>query len=211
MKEESAQEDFSLRLNTLLIEARLTGLDDSVLKSFRTYLSLIVTWNARINLTAIRNEGSILSRHFLESIACAQAIPAGVKTLLDYGSGAGFPGVPIAICRPELAVTLAESQNKKAAFLREVIRTLGLAAKVHAGRAETLSQRFDCVTMRAVDRMQSAVSQAVQRLAAGGLLMPMTTNAELPLLQDAAAGEFIWKTIPLPLSEDRVIAIGTRA
>ena len=98
----------------------------SIEDRFDAYLSLIVRWNARTSLTAIRDEEGIVSRHFVESIACAVAVPAGVRTLLDFGSGAGFPGIPIALCRPEISVTLAESQNKKAAFLREAIRTLEL-------------------------------------------------------------------------------------
>ena len=83
-----------------------------------------------MNSTAIRDEEGILSRHFVESIACACALPAGIFTLLDFGSGAGFPGIPIALCRPEIAVILAESQGKKAAFLQEAVRVLGISAKV---------------------------------------------------------------------------------
>ena len=79
-------------------------------------------------LTAIRDEEGILTRHFVESIVCARALPAGIATLLDVGSGAGFPGIPIALCRSEIAVTLAESQGKKAAFLQEAVRVLGVAA-----------------------------------------------------------------------------------
>ncbi|MGB9145730.1 MAG: 16S rRNA (guanine(527)-N(7))-methyltransferase RsmG, partial [Acidobacteriaceae bacterium] len=81
------------------------------------YLALLLRWNARMNLTAVRDPESILRRHFAESLFAAEHIPPGVATLLDFGSGAGFPGIPIAIARPEIAVTLAESQNKKAAFL----------------------------------------------------------------------------------------------
>ena len=93
---------------------------------FEEYLALILRWNSRMNLTAIRDEEEILARHFVESIACAQHFPEGIGTLLDFGSGAGFPGIPIALCRPEIAVTLAESQSKKAAFLQETVRILGL-------------------------------------------------------------------------------------
>ena len=106
------------RLNALLAAAGLAELDAGLSHQFETYLSLLLRWNARMNLTAIRDEEGILARHFVESIACARALPAGIGTLLDFGSGAGFPGIPIALCRPEIAVTLAESQGKKAAFLR---------------------------------------------------------------------------------------------
>ena len=118
-----------IRLNALLAEAGLAPLDPAQTERFEAYLSLILRWNARVNLTAIRDEDGILRRHFVESIACARALPAGIATLLDFGSGAGFPGIPIALCRPEIAVTLAESQGKKAAFLREALRQLGLATR----------------------------------------------------------------------------------
>src|SRR6202161_3787210 len=107
------------RLTKLLAAAGPSPLSDEQLQLFISYLSLITRWNTRINLTAIRDQEGILSRHFVESIACARALPADIATLLDFGSGAGLPGIPIAICCPAIAVTLAESQGKKAAFLRE--------------------------------------------------------------------------------------------
>jgi 16S rRNA (guanine527-N7)-methyltransferase len=150
------------KLNALLTEVGHGPLDPSLITRFQDYLSLLLRWNARVNLTAIRDEDGILSRHFVESIACARALPAEIRTLLDFGSGAGFPGIPIALCRPEIAVTLAESQGRKAAFLQEAVRVLGISATVHAGRAEALTTPFDCVVLRAVDRMESAVQSAAQ-------------------------------------------------
>src|ERR1022692_801083 len=149
-----------LRLAALLAEAGIAPLDAEQADHFEAYLSLFVRWNERVNLTSIRDEEGILSRHLVESIACARALPAGITTLLDFGSGAGFPGIPIALCRPEIAVTLAESQGKKAAFLSEAVRVLGVAATVHSGRTEVLRNVFDCITMRAVDKMERAVQAA---------------------------------------------------
>ena len=158
------------RLNALLAQAGLPPLTAEQTKSFEVYLALLMRWNARLNLTAVRDEDGILSRHFVESIACARALPVGIGTLLDFGSGAGFPGIPIALYRPEIAVTLAESQGKKAAFLQEAVRVLGLQARVHAARAEVLAQQFDCVTLRAVDRMAEAVRSAAGRVVPCGWL-----------------------------------------
>lgn len=197
------------RLNALLIEAGLEPLEIGIARLFEVYLSLIIRWNMRVNLTAIREEEEILRRHFVESIACARALPAGIVTLLDFGSGAGFPGIPIALCRPEIAVTVAESQGKKAAFLREAVRVLELSATIHSARAETLSSTFDCVAMRAVDKMEVAVQAAAQLVRPGGWLAPMTTITNLPTLQSAAGSEFTWKeALPLPGSEERVIVLG---
>ncbi len=161
-------------------------------------------------MTAIRDQGGILSRHFVESIACARALPVGIATLLDFGSGAGFPGIPIALCRPEIDVTLAESTSKKAAFLQEAIRVLDITAKVHSQRAELLPDLFDCVTLRAVDRMELAVRAAAKLIRPGGWLALMTTRNEVARLQDAAGSSFIWpKMVPLP-GEERLIALGER-
>ncbi|MGB7546346.1 MAG: 16S rRNA (guanine(527)-N(7))-methyltransferase RsmG [Terracidiphilus sp.] len=199
------------RLNGFLGAAGLAPLEVAQSKTFGTYLALLLRWNARMNLTAIRDEDGILARHFVESIACARALPAGVATLLDFGSGAGFPGIPIAVCRPEIAVTLAESQGRKAAFLQEAVRVLELSAKVHAGRAEALASQFDCVTLRAVDRMERAVRAASGLVRPGGWLAVMTTRSELAKVQAAAYAEFCWSSpIPLPGSEDRVQVLASR-
>jgi 16S rRNA (guanine527-N7)-methyltransferase len=164
-----------------------------------------------MNLTAVRDTAGILSRHFLESIVCARLLPAEIATLLDFGSGAGFPGIPIALCRPGIAVTLAESQGKKAAFLQEAVRTLGISVTVHSGRAEILQERFDCVTLRAVDKMPQAVQAASRLVAPRGWVALMTTEGELNHLRldiDLALGEFA--VYPLRGSEQRVLAMARK-
>jgi 16S rRNA (guanine527-N7)-methyltransferase len=197
------------RLNALLMREGLPTLAASLEDRFNAYLSLILRWNARTSLTAIRGEEDIVSRHFVESIACAVAVPDSVRTLLDFGSGAGFPGIPIALCRPEISVTLAESQNKKAAFLREAVRTLELDTTVHGQRAEILTGPFDCVVLRAVDRISTAVSIASHLVSRSGWMMIMTTGSELPSVQKAASSGFTWeRNVRLPLSADRIIAVG---
>lgn len=204
------------RLAALLAEAALPALDPIVLRAFESYLALLLRWNSRINLTAIRDEDGILKRHFVESIACACALPENIATLLDFGSGAGFPGIPIALCRPSTLVTLAESQSKKAAFLQEAVRVLGLSTKVHGARADGLAVQFDCVTLRAVDRMSEAVTAAGELVSPGGYLAVMTTQGELRAVQSAAGPGFRWDSQhPLPGSEvqvpdGRILAIATR-
>jgi 16S rRNA (guanine527-N7)-methyltransferase len=202
------------RLNELLIEGRLAALDPELAVRFETYLALILKWNLRMNLTAIREEEGILGRHFVESIAAARALPPSIGTMLDFGSGAGLPGIPIALCRPEIRVTLAESQGKKAAFLREAVRVLDVGVVVHSGRAETLEARFDCVVLRAVDRMVGAVAAARGLIRTGGWLALMTTNAEFDsidaaAIDDATDKHIRWDVgIPLPFSHDRILILG---
>lgn len=200
------------RLNALLAESSLESLEALQIEQFKNYLSLLLRWNERMNLTAIRDEQGILKRHFVESIACARTLPDGIQSLLDFGSGAGFPGIPIALCRPEIVVTLAESQSKKAAFLNEAVRVLGAGAKVYSGRAERLDAQFDCVALRAVDKMERAVYAAGTLVRPGGWMALMTSEAELPKLELAAGVEFSWSKVFFQIAgEGRMLALGTRA
>jgi 16S rRNA (guanine527-N7)-methyltransferase len=166
------------------------------------YLALVLKWNARVNLTAIRSPEEIVRRHFGESLFAG--LHLGIcGSLLDFGSGAGFPGLPIQVLRPELRVTLAESRQKKASFLREVIRTLGLGAEVWPERAEEMpaARSFSVVTMRAVDEMQEAVVAAAPR-AAERLMVLGTRFAAYPAL----AAEFAEpEMIRIPESTERML------
>jgi 16S rRNA (guanine527-N7)-methyltransferase len=151
----------------------------ALVSQLQTYLDLLLRWNARTNLTAIRDPDEIVRRHFGESLFCARHLaPLQPSTLLDFGSGAGFPGLPIQLLLPNLKVTLAESQGKKATFLREVIRTLNLPTELWPHRVETMppDRQFDIVTLRAVDRMSTALAAARPRIAPGGYLVTFTAE-----------------------------------
>jgi 16S rRNA (guanine527-N7)-methyltransferase len=201
----------SLRLNAQLAEAGLEPLGGETASKFDAYLSLFVRWNERLNLSSVRGEEDVITRHLAESIVVARALPHGIASLLDFGSGAGLPGIPIALCRPEISVTLAESQGKKAAFLREAVRVLGIPAKVHAGRAEALHEVFDCVALRAVDKMPKAVAAAEKLVVPTGWLALMTTDTGLSGLQAAAGARFCWaEPVRMAGSERRLLALGQR-
>lgn len=198
-------------LNTILLAAGLAPLTAADVARFDAYLTLILRWNARMNLTAVRDTEGVVRRHFVESIATARSLPEGIRTLLDFGSGAGFPGIPIALCRPEMEITLAESQSKKAAFLQESVRVLGLTCSVWPKRAEKLEQQFDCVVLRAVDSMEKAVTSAAVLLAPGGWLGILTTRDEQAKLQRSLGNRFEWsEPVGLPDSEQRVSQLGKR-
>jgi 16S rRNA (guanine527-N7)-methyltransferase len=201
----------SAYLNELLAGACLEPLPPELARGFGEYLSLILRWNARMNLTAVRDPDEILSRHFVECIAVARALPAGIHSLLDFGSGAGLPGIPIALCRSEIAVTLAESQGKKAAFLQEAVRVLGLTARVHAGRVEEIAAAFDCVTLRAVDKMEEAIKVAAGVVRPAGWLALMVTSDDSARLASCAGDRFSWTMqVAQPGSESRMLALGQR-
>ncbi|WP_263382702.1 16S rRNA (guanine(527)-N(7))-methyltransferase RsmG [Granulicella arctica] len=169
---------------------------DLLLDQLSTYLDLLLKWNARTNLTAIRSPEEIVTRHFGESLFAGRHLPQA-RTLLDFGSGAGFPGLPIQLLRPELHVLLAESQNKKATFLREAVRTLGLQTEVWAGRVEALpaERLFDVVTLRAVDDMDAALIAARPRVQTNGMLAILTVRSG------------VGNEIPLPNSDSAVLRL----
>nr|WP_229668911.1 16S rRNA (guanine(527)-N(7))-methyltransferase RsmG [Edaphobacter acidisoli] len=176
------QSDISEAQIEALLAPYLPEIPAGLAAKLSQYLNLLFKWNARTNLTAIRDPGQIVQRHFGESLFAGRHVGFETKTLLDLGSGAGFPGLPIALLRPEIAVTLAESQNKKATFLREAVRTLGLQnVEVWAERAEALpeTRQFDIVTLRAVDHMAAAFAAAVPR-ASREILLLAGAHPELP-------------------------------
>ncbi len=185
----------------------------TLIPQLSAYLDLLLKWNARTNLTAIRDPEEIVRRHFGGSLFAARhlnpgnlvpsAADAGTITLLDFGSGAGFPGLPIALLRPDIRATLAESQNKKATFLREAVRTLDLPnVEVWAARVETLpaDRQFRIVTLRAVDNMEAALSAAKARIAPGGQLALLTTVPQVP-----NGG----RSLPLPNSQSGTLYLQT--
>lgn len=154
-----------------------------LLAKLASYLDLLLRWNARTNLTAIRDPEEIVRRHFGESLFAGRVLSPALAegaTLLDVGSGGGFPGLPIQLLRPDLRVTLAESQGKKAAFLREAARNLNQKTEIFGGRVEAMapSRTFDVVTLRAVDNMEIAIQLATARVAPGGTLAILGESRE---------------------------------
>jgi 16S rRNA (guanine527-N7)-methyltransferase len=176
-----------------------------------SYGNLLLHWNTRLSLTAIRDEAELVERHLMEGVFAAEHHPAGT-TSLDFGSGTGVPGIPIATCRENLQVTLAESHRKKAAFLQETVRVLGLKAVVHSGRAETLVPgTFDAVWMRAVERSAAMLPLAATLVGPGGSLCLLGTGTAPRIDASSSKGSsWQWKTLPLPGSKDRVLHIGQR-
>lgn len=202
-------------LERALDDAGLQGLSPEAAARFASYLALLMRWNSKFNLTAVRDPDAIIRRHFIECIQCAQSLPAvpDGSTLLDFGSGAGLPGIPIAICRPEIRITLAESQKKKAAFLRESVRCLGLGARVFDGRVEDLpSERdFSIVTLRAVDKMVEACQIALTQLAAQGWIVIFATEKTESELRAALPAIRWLRRLPIHDSDIGLILLGQKA
>jgi 16S rRNA (guanine527-N7)-methyltransferase len=185
----------------------------------QAYLDLLLRWNARINLTAVRNPEEIVTRHFGESLFAARllrdagafASTAGVApTLADVGSGAGFPGIPIKLFAPQIRLTLIEAQNKKATFLREVLRTLDIErAEVFGGRAENWNQRAAIVTMRAVEKFERALPVTAALVANRGTLCLLIGASQTESSQQALGREWQFgAAVPVPDSDGRVALVG---
>jgi 16S rRNA (guanine527-N7)-methyltransferase len=198
------------QIEKAFIEAGISGLPAGAYERFHAYLELLLRWNQRLSLTAVREPEQIIQRHFVECAFVARHLPLDIATLLDYGSGAGLPGIPIAICRPEIRVTLAEAHGKKASFLREALRVLSLGGGVYDGRVETMAaeNRFDAVAMRAVEKMDLAIPLALQRVKQ--YLVLLTTERSV-LARGKAAVELEWlEPIPVPNTRQMVLEIGRR-
>ena len=168
------------------------------------HYTVLMQWNRKMNLSAIREPEKVVRRHYGESLFLAKKLPDAVGTLVDVGSGAGFPGVPVAIYHPNLHVSLVESIAKKATFLREATRELRNVRVLNA-RAETLEKQFDWVAMRAV-----APAPLVRRLTelAPNLALLVTHQAVAVLQHNTGIS---WESPqPLPWSQGRVLLIGRR-
>ncbi len=159
------------------VQARKIGIELSVEMEgqFKLYREILLDWNERMNLTAITDPLDIQNKHFLDSLTCVLPITKSNATLIDVGTGAGFPGIPIKIARPELRVTLLDSLNKRISFLNEVVNRLGLTGieAVH-GRAEEYARKenyresYDYAFARAVAKLNVLSEYCLPYVKTGG-------------------------------------------
>lgn len=197
--------------------------------AFRRYYELLLEWNERVNLTRITGEREVVLKHFLDSLAYLVGIPSDwndrAVRLIDVGSGAGFPGIPLLIARPRWSGVLLEATRKKVEFLDAAIRELGLTERAQTlwGRAEEASKtdqgRYDLVTARAVTDLGTLVTWTFDFLCPGGRLVvskgprgPEEARAAAGIIRKKGGGEPVM--IPLELPEGagkRVLVIIEKA
>jgi len=185
-----------------LLRSKLAGvceLFEPQIERLALHYELLTRWNRVLNLTSVRTLEEAVERHYCESVFAACHLPEGAASVADVGSGAGFPGIPIAIMRQDCSVVLMESHQRKAAFLKEASRDLP-NVRVVARRAQDVAERFDWVVSRAV-RYSDIV----------GDLKKLGQNAELltgEVRAEDLAG-FEWQDpIRLPWGERRLLWIG---
>lgn len=199
------------RIAALLTPYLPAPLGEDQLRQVAAYLDLLVRWNAKTNLTAVRRPEEMVTRHFGESFfAAAHLIQDETRqTAFDLGSGAGFPGLPLALYAPQVNVTLIESQNKKATFLKEVVRALGLKnVNVFAGRAEDMKEKANLVTMRAVEKFADSAALAATLLQPEGRLVLLIGAAQADEAARLLPGLFWAAPVPLPGGTSRVLLVG---
>lgn len=177
------------------------------------YMKLLLAWNEKINLTAIRDPLEVLYRHFCECMYAAVAVPIENGRLADVGSGAGFPGIPLKIMRPELHVFLIESNMKKATFLAEVLRNIELPdTRVLVSGYEELGEEvtpLDYVCSRALGQFEPFLAWAAsERIAAKGVIL-WIGGRDLDQARKGTGWE--WREpIAVPHSLRRYLLVGTR-
>jgi 16S rRNA (guanine527-N7)-methyltransferase len=148
--------------------------DGTLAEKLLNYLALLEKWNKAYNLTAVRDVHEMLIKHVLDSLAMHPYVESG--TLADLGTGPGLPGIPLALAKPNLQVSLVESNGKKCRFLREAVRSLGLQnARVIESRAESVPESgyYDLITARALDRLAGIIEVGGHLLKPGGQLLAM--------------------------------------
>ena len=191
---------------------RAAGIEPAaaLLDSLAAYSELLLAWNRKINLTTITDPAEILARNFVESFCGARWLARETGMLCDIGSGAGFPGLALKLVRPAWQVRLFEPNLKKAAFLSEVSRQLGLpGVEVVRARwedAPITNESVDAVTARAVGGYEQIISSAGRAMKANGRLLLWLGASESAKLQSTPGWK--WETEALPGSRDRVLLVG---
>ena len=193
-------------------EFKLPVYDDQVLQ-IQQYIGILLAWNEKINLTAIRDPLEILYRHICESMYASVAVPVENGRLADVGSGAGFPGLPLKIIRPNLRVFLVESSIKKVTFLAEVTRELGLKdVQVLARRYEELGEEvapLDFVCSRALGEFPAFLEWANSQQIAAKQVILWIGARDLPEIQKNRTWDWA-EPIQVPNSLRRLLLVGTK-
>ncbi len=174
--------------------ARFGSLSEDQLTKLEQHHELLTRWNNVLNLTRIQQLEDVVRFHYCESLFLGSVLPAGQFTIADLGSGAGFPGIPVAVLRPECAITLIESHQRKAVFLGEACVEMPNICLVR-GRAESIKAKYDWIISRAVSPaavLSSKLSPSAAILMSGSDLVGLPTPAEV---------------IPVPWGKQRVVAM----
>jgi 16S rRNA (guanine527-N7)-methyltransferase len=209
-----------------LLSPFVENLSPLQLEQVSKYTEILLRWNARMNLTAIREPENIVIRHFGESFYLSRKLSelgvlrgdGGVggqsPKVVDIGSGAGLPGIPLKIARPEVALTLVEAQQRKAVFLKEVLRALCLDAEVMNVRAEELARVrqgwADLVALRAVEKFKKILPVSARFVRPRGHLAVLVGSGQIEAAQDLLRDWNFDPPMAIPGSRSRVILLANQ-
>lgn len=167
-------------------------LDETALGRFETYYRMLIEYNEKMNLTAITEENEVIVKHFCDSLYLLTKfdLKNGAK-VIDVGTGAGFPGIPLLIARPDIKLTLLDGLNKRLVFLSDVLEALGLQAEIVHSRAEEAAndkkyrEKYDVATSRAVARLNVLAEYCLPYVKKDGVFLAMKGPAAAEELKDA--------------------------
>jgi len=172
------------------------ALDDRAIARLLDYVDLLERWNAAYNLTAVRDPAEMVTRHLVDSLAILPYVSGA--TLADLGSGAGLPGIPLAIAVPARETLLVDSNGKKARFLREAVRRLDLEhVRVAESRVEDVAGTFECITARAFASLADMLRWGGHLLAPGGVWLAMKGRVDAAELDAVPAGFRVERIVAL--------------
>jgi 16S rRNA (guanine527-N7)-methyltransferase len=192
-------------LNSFLDQHRsvLPCLEVDQVNALASHLALLERWNRTINLTAIRKQDEASQKHIGESLFLAAHLPPGTLRICDLGSGGGFPGIPVAIARPDCKITLVESDIRKGVFLREASRNLPNVS-VLSQRFESVQGQFDWLISRAVNLSKTIGGPQGEKMAfLGGVDIGRGSKQSL-------SAQFKWHSIPIPWDSSGFLHLGER-
>ena len=203
--------EFKVALEAAVASFGLEALAETQTAKLVKHYAMVCQWNRRINLTRITEPEDAAKLHYAESLFGARLIGAA-KTMLDIGSGAGFPGIPVAVVRPELHIVALEANQKKSLFLKEAKHELGLANfDVATARLEQFDlSGYELIVSRALDRAEIVLPLVIERLTAKQRLLLYCSPDLMEKLKRQAPVKCKLETHSVPLSDERLIAIFAR-
>jgi 16S rRNA (guanine527-N7)-methyltransferase len=204
-------EEFVTALTSALADYQIDGVSEAQQAQLVAHYRMMLAWNRRTNLTRITEPDEAARLHYADSLAGGRFVGAA-QTLLDIGSGAGFPAIPLAVLRPDLRVTALEANQKKSLFLAEARDALGLANfDSKTARVESFDlSAFDLLTSRALDRAEEILPKVAERMSARQRVLLYCATDLLDKLTARLAADFTIQAHAIPQSAARLVAIFAR-
>lgn len=171
-----------------LLNKEKINYNEEILNKFETYFNVLIEWNSKMNLTAITSKEDVYTKHFYDSLCLNKACTIDNQSILDVGSGAGFPSIPLKIVYPELKITIVDSLKKRITFLEHLTNELGIQVDLVHSRIEDYEKKeaFDIVTARAVASLNVLSEFCIPFVKLGGYFLPLKSKSFHEELQQSS-------------------------